>query len=77
MKKAKPIKQKEPEITLVWSFRWSDIYIVWNIAKAKEYSEYMELWFQALQAIDMQVSDSQVLLSKRKNNVSTTKTKRS
>ena len=64
MKKAKPIKEnklsntKDPKITLVWEFRWSNIYIMWDRYKAKEFSEYMELWFQAIQFIDdMKPSD--------------------
>ena len=60
MKKAKPLKQtkkQEPEITLVWEFKGRAIFIAGNIQHAKEYSEYMELWFQALQIIDNQHPD--------------------
>lgn len=42
----------DPNITLVWEFRWRNIYIMWDRYAAKEFSEYMELWFQALQFID-------------------------
>jgi hypothetical protein len=50
--KKKKVVTKEPEITLVWEFKGRAIFIAGNIQHAKEYSEYMELWFQALRIID-------------------------
>jgi len=71
MKKDKMVKQ--PEITLVWEFRGSNIFIEGNRIKAKEFSEYMELWFQALQFID---TNYQTLSNNKKSDVSITKTTR-
>lgn len=64
MKKKTAIK--EPDITLVWEFRGNNIYIMWDKYKAKEFSEYMELWFQALMIIDQQVPDKKILSPKKK-----------
>ena len=58
MKKKGTIKQNElsntsdPKITLVGTFRGTNVYIAGDRYKAKEFSEYMDLWFQALQFID-------------------------
>jgi len=45
-------KEKKPKYTLVWEFRWKNIFIEWTLANAKEFSEYMQLWFMAIQFID-------------------------
>lgn len=50
-------KNDDLNIVLVWEFRWSNVYIEWWIAKAKEFSEYMQLWFEAIKFIDEQYKD--------------------
>lgn len=68
MKKEKMVKEKktkknnlsntnDPKITLVGEFKWHNIYIMWDKFIAKELSEYMELWFQAIQIIDKKYDD--------------------
>ena len=52
VKKNDKTNTSDPKITLVGEFRGSNIYIMWDKYKAKEFSEYMELWFQALRVID-------------------------
>lgn len=68
MKKSKSVENmsntNDPNITLVWEFRWSNIYIMWDKFKAKEFSEYMELWFQAIKFIDEKYPDP--LIPKKK-----------
>lgn len=46
------MKEKRSKYTLVWEFKGKAIFIEGNLKDAKEYSEYMELWFEALEFIE-------------------------
>lgn len=65
-KKNKTSNTLDPKITLVGEFRGKNIYIMGDKFSAKEFSEYMELWFQALLYIDSMVPNNKSLSHKKK-----------
>lgn len=76
VKKKAIIKAKEPEVTLVWTFRGHNVFITWDKAIAKAYSDMVMLGLSSIWILQsMKDEQDQLLTHKKSKNDSTRKTK--